>query len=80
MNIKIDSYEINIESDTIKQKYNDEKIQDTKEIKIELMAKNDVNFFKVNDKNKLSKIIEELKNTQKNGINKLNETKQLIVK
>ena len=80
MNIKIDSYEINIESDTIKQKYNDEKIQDTKEIKIELMAKNDVNFFKVNDKNKLSKINEELKNTQKNGINKLNETKQLIVK
>lgn len=50
------------------------------EIKIELMTKNDVNFFKVYDKNKLSKIIEELKNTQKNGINKLNETKQLIVK
>ena len=48
MNIKIDSYEINIESDTIKQKYNDEKIKDIKEIKINEKDKED-NFFYSDD-------------------------------
>jgi hypothetical protein len=50
------------------------------EIKISLITKDNSNFFIINDKNKLFKIIEELQNTQKNGINKLNEIKQLVNK